>query len=174
MADTPMAGIEELIRAFLQRTASDRCDRGSQEDPQAEEIIFDAEVDGSRFLFIRLPKPVQLPVILSPREREIVRLVALGHSNKIIADVLSISAWTVCTHMRRIFAKLGVGSRAAMVAQMPEIRRTYASVWNDSKSSMGDSKVGDIKVGGSNIGASKTGQSKTPTRIAVSPVHSAG
>jgi hypothetical protein len=47
-------------------------------------------------------------------------MVADGHSNKIIADVLNISSWTVCTHVRRIFAKLGVGSRAAMVARLIE------------------------------------------------------
>jgi len=52
-------------------------------------------------------------------------LVALGHSNKVIANVLSISSWTVCTHLRRIFAKLGVGSRAAMVAHVAEIGRTH-------------------------------------------------
>jgi DNA-binding CsgD family transcriptional regulator len=62
-------------------------------------------------------------VRLSPREREIVRMVAQGHSNKIIADVLNISSWTVGTHLRRIFAKLGVGSRAAVVARLPEISR---------------------------------------------------
>jgi DNA-binding CsgD family transcriptional regulator len=49
-----------------------------------------------------------------------VRMVAKGHPNKVIADVLNISSWTVCTHLRRIFAKLGVGSRAAMVAQLLE------------------------------------------------------
>jgi hypothetical protein len=32
--------------------------------------------------------------------------------------VLGISSWTVCTHLRRIFAKMGVGSRAAMVAHV--------------------------------------------------------
>jgi DNA-binding CsgD family transcriptional regulator len=58
---------------------------------------------------------------LSPREQEIVRMVAKGHPNKVIADVLSISAWTVCTHVRRIFAKLGVGSRAAMIARLLEL-----------------------------------------------------
>ena len=58
---------------------------------------------------------------LSPREQEIVRMVAKGHPNKVIADVLNISSWTVCTHLRRIFAKLGVGSRAAMVAQLLEL-----------------------------------------------------
>lgn len=45
-------------------------------------------------------------------------MVAKGYPNKTIAAVLEISSWTVCTHLRRIFAKLGVGSRAAMVARL--------------------------------------------------------
>lgn len=53
---------------------------------------------------------------LSPREQEIVRLVARGHPNKTIAAILEISPWTVSTHIRRIFAKLGVNSRSEMVA----------------------------------------------------------
>jgi DNA-binding CsgD family transcriptional regulator len=68
-----------------------------------------------------MPKPNRTRIQLSPREQEIVRMVAKGHPNKIIADVLNISSWTVCTHLRRIFAKLGVGSRAAMVAQLLEM-----------------------------------------------------
>ena len=48
-------------------------------------------------------------------------MVAQGHPNKIIADVLNISSWTVCTHLRRVFAKLGVGARAAMVARMHDL-----------------------------------------------------
>ena len=43
-------------------------------------------------------------------------MVARGHTNKTIARVLDISLWTVSTHLRRVFAKLGVSSRAAMVA----------------------------------------------------------
>ncbi|HUM91481.1 MAG TPA: LuxR C-terminal-related transcriptional regulator [Candidatus Competibacter sp.] len=39
----------------------------------------------------------------------------MGRLNKQIADRLHISEWTVSTHLRRIFAKLGVRSRAAMV-----------------------------------------------------------
>jgi DNA-binding CsgD family transcriptional regulator len=54
---------------------------------------------------------------LSPRELQIVRLVADGATNRAIASSLDISLWTVSTHMRRIFAKLGVYSRAEMVAQ---------------------------------------------------------
>jgi DNA-binding CsgD family transcriptional regulator len=86
----------------------------------AEELLLDAELGGSRYLLLRMSARQQR-VHLSPRELEIVRMVAKGHPNKVIADVLNISSWTVCTHLRRIFAKLGVGSRAAMVAQLPEI-----------------------------------------------------
>jgi DNA-binding CsgD family transcriptional regulator len=55
---------------------------------------------------------------LSPREREIVLLVAQGYPTKAIARHLGISIWTVATHLRRIFARLGVQSRAAMVARL--------------------------------------------------------
>jgi DNA-binding CsgD family transcriptional regulator len=55
--------------------------------------------------------------ILTERELQIVKLVAQGHPNKRIARKLHISEWTVSTHIRRVFAKLGVDSRAAMVYQ---------------------------------------------------------
>ena len=55
---------------------------------------------------------------LSPRELQIARLVARGATNQAIARALDISTWTVSTHLRRIFAKLGVGTRAEMVAQL--------------------------------------------------------
>ena len=112
------SALEDLIRLIVER-CSERSHHGetTYTDSQAEEVMLDIDVDGDRYLIVRLPKPRQRGVQLSPREQEIVRLVALGHSNKIIADVLSISSWTVCTHLRRIFSKLGVGSRAAMVAR---------------------------------------------------------
>ncbi len=55
---------------------------------------------------------------LSPREIEVAQLVAAGLPNKIIAHELGISNWTVCTHLRRTFSKLGVTTRAAMVARL--------------------------------------------------------
>jgi DNA-binding CsgD family transcriptional regulator len=57
----------------------------------------------------------ELTDLLTERELEIATLVALGRPNKQIADKLHISEWTVSTHLRRIFAKLRVRSRAAMV-----------------------------------------------------------
>ena len=53
---------------------------------------------------------------LSARELECARLVAKGFSNKEVGQLLEISPWTVNTYLRRIFAKLGVTSRAEMVA----------------------------------------------------------
>jgi DNA-binding CsgD family transcriptional regulator len=87
----------------------------------AEQVLFDIDVDGHRYLLIKTVPVERCALSLSPREREIVRMVALGRQNKVIASVLNISSWTVCTHLRRIFAKLGVTSRAAMVAKVADI-----------------------------------------------------
>ncbi|HMG47058.1 MAG TPA: helix-turn-helix transcriptional regulator [Allosphingosinicella sp.] len=57
---------------------------------------------------------------LSPREQEIARLVAIGYPNKTIAGILDISPWTVATHVRRIFAKLNVHGRPAMIAELAQ------------------------------------------------------
>jgi DNA-binding CsgD family transcriptional regulator len=85
-----------------------------------ERVVFDIDCDGDRYILLKMPRIERKPLPLSPREREIVRMVAQGYQNKIIAAVLNISSWTVCTHLRRIFAKLGVSSRAAMVARLAE------------------------------------------------------
>jgi two-component system nitrate/nitrite response regulator NarL len=111
--------VEGLLRLLVNRTAGDA--DTSCPNPDREEIVMDIDVDNARYLLVRMPRLLRPRVVLSPREQEIARMVAKGHPNKIIADFLSISSWTVCTHLRRIFAKLGVGSRAAMVAKLLEM-----------------------------------------------------
>ena len=54
---------------------------------------------------------------LSKREREIVRLVALGNTGPEIADQLQISHQTVRTHVRNSMAKVDARSRAHLVAK---------------------------------------------------------
>lgn len=50
---------------------------------------------------------------LSPREVEILRWVAQGKSNGVIADILEISPGTVDTYLRRVFEKLNVTDRTS-------------------------------------------------------------
>ena len=52
---------------------------------------------------------------LTGRELQIAAMIAQGDATKNVAYKLGISEWTVGTHLRRIFAKLGVDNRAAMV-----------------------------------------------------------
>ncbi|HEV3061312.1 MAG TPA: response regulator transcription factor [Vicinamibacterales bacterium] len=52
---------------------------------------------------------------LSARELQIVELIAQGMRNKEIATTLGISDETVPVHMRRLFAKLGVNDRSAVI-----------------------------------------------------------
>jgi DNA-binding NarL/FixJ family response regulator len=56
--------------------------------------------------------------LLSPKEDQVLRLVAKGHRSKEIADELGIGTGTVHTHLRRIYEKLHVRSRAEAVAQL--------------------------------------------------------
>jgi DNA-binding NarL/FixJ family response regulator len=56
------------------------------------------------------------PTLLSPRESEILRLLASGRSQREIATTLVISSKTVATHIQHVLSKLGVHSRAEAVA----------------------------------------------------------
>lgn len=88
------------------------------------EVLLDVRVDDVR---CRLETAVESTSAsrsgpLSPRETEVARMVAQGYPNKTIAAMLEISSFTVSSYLRRIFAKLNVNSRAAMVARLLENR----------------------------------------------------
>ena len=53
--------------------------------------------------------------LLTPREREICRLLAFGHTNAEVAGKLAISTRTVETHRNNIMVKLGIKTRAQLV-----------------------------------------------------------
>jgi DNA-binding NarL/FixJ family response regulator len=58
---------------------------------------------------------------LSPREREVLELLARGYFYNEITESLGISMSTVNTHVRRVYEKLHVHSRAQAVAKLAEI-----------------------------------------------------
>ncbi len=65
------------------------------------------------------PEGTALPLeTLSPREYEVVELLAEGLSNKELAERLSISLHTVKNHIKSVFRKLEVGSRLELVSRL--------------------------------------------------------
>ena len=67
------------------------------------------------------PRQVRENVDLTPREREVLELLARGYLYKEIADSLQISIPTVNTHIRRIYEKLHVQSRGRAVAKYVQL-----------------------------------------------------
>jgi DNA-binding CsgD family transcriptional regulator len=103
--------VEKIVTAsYKQRSPSNDFASGGQ-------ILLDVEVGDVRLLALRQEHPGPMS-LLSPREQEIARMVASGYPNKTIASVLEISSWTVASHLRRIFIKLQVSSRTAMVTRL--------------------------------------------------------
>jgi DNA-binding CsgD family transcriptional regulator len=90
-----------------------------------DEDAFSLELEAARGVFEQLGAAPDLARVdaltgkaaaahgLSPRELEVLRLVATGKSNREIAAVLVISEHTVARHVQNIFTKLGVPSRTA-------------------------------------------------------------
>ena len=69
-----------------------------------------------------VPDPNQLLIEpLSKRELEVLRLLAIGHTNQAVADELIIAVSTVKKHVNNIFGKLGVGSRTQAVSRAREL-----------------------------------------------------
>ncbi|WP_445179730.1 LuxR C-terminal-related transcriptional regulator [Pseudomonas sp. McL0111] len=76
-----------------------------------------SELSGISLSDAELGTPCGETGALSQRERQVLELIALGHSNQQIADALFISLHTVKTHARRIHGKLGVERRTQAVAK---------------------------------------------------------
>jgi DNA-binding NarL/FixJ family response regulator len=96
LKDAPRA---ELLRAV--RAAANR------------EAVLSPSVAARLMNRVRVPAPG----LLSPREREVLKWVAAGATNREVAARLLISEATVKTHLLNVYGKLGVGDRAAAVAE---------------------------------------------------------
>jgi DNA-binding CsgD family transcriptional regulator len=111
------ARLDEDLR-FVLRRLIEELGRPPPE-PGDRPLVLELELDGFRCLVMFEPS-VRAASTLSPREQQIARMVAQGYPNKTIAAKLGISSWTVSTHLRRMFAKFDVRSRAALIARLLE------------------------------------------------------
>lgn len=89
------------------------------------QVVCEFPLENERLVLLRFPASDAVE-LLSPREKEILWLVGEGKSNQAISRALAISPWTVSSYLRRVFAKLGVSTRAEAVALV--LRRTCPGV----------------------------------------------
>lgn len=114
--DTIERAVRDLVTLVRrQRHGSAGGGNGAILDLQVDDVRCRLEAAGSR-------SGASVGSPLSRRETEVALMVAQGYPNKTIASVLEISSFTVSSYLRRIFAKLGVNTRAAMVARALENR----------------------------------------------------
>jgi DNA-binding NarL/FixJ family response regulator len=107
------------VRTLLGQACVDRGDR----------VTAGLEFEAARTLLEELGAPPDLAALsrlapsrpgttstLSPRENDVLALVATGKTNRAIANELSITEKTVARHVANIFVKTGVSSRAEATA----------------------------------------------------------
>jgi DNA-binding CsgD family transcriptional regulator len=120
-AKPPPADRTALVQASFVDVLTElmlRAEKGQLDITEASHDGLAVVLEHAGLRCVLVVQPAGTPTVLSPRESQIARLIADGATNRLIASVLDISLWTVSTHIRRIFAKLGVNSRAEMVAKL--------------------------------------------------------
>ncbi|MBV9364309.1 MAG: response regulator transcription factor [Solirubrobacterales bacterium] len=108
--DATAEEIEQAIRALIAGQ--------TYLDPAVQQRLVTAVLDQDPPTPVGEPAPASasnLPDELTPREAEVLKLIALGLSNSEIADKLVLSNATVKTHINRIFYKTGARDRAQAV-----------------------------------------------------------
>ena len=104
---TKDAGIQEIARAVHAAAAHQ-----SLLDPVVQAKLLEAVGAAAP---APAPAPRSLPDELTPREAEVLSLIARGLSNREIAAHLVVSEATVKTHVNHVFAKIGARDRAQAV-----------------------------------------------------------
>jgi NarL family two-component system response regulator LiaR len=109
---------EHLVRAmhagatsYLLKTASAEHVVAAVRDAAAGTASLSPELLTQLTRALRRPPPPDPFELLSPREREVLQLIARGQSNRQIARSLEIGEQTVKTHVRSVLTKLGLQDR---------------------------------------------------------------
>ncbi|WP_284037801.1 LuxR C-terminal-related transcriptional regulator [Neobacillus sp. 114] len=116
---------EEVLESFSRGLAK-LIEKSSGINDENERLkIMEQELEHVLFKVSKQTSEVKIP--LSPREIQVAIQVAKGLSNDQIAQNLFISKRTVTTHLKRIYQKLEIGSRAALTKYVHENGLTESS-----------------------------------------------
>jgi len=137
-AVTDWSAVEFFVRRLISEV------NGDTGCPEIDGPLLDVVIDGVRCVLVRSSgsRSATSAIMLSPREQEVAQMVAQGYPNKAIASSLNISSWTVSSYLRRLFNKLGVSSRAAMVARLSAERVLTDETLNRAISN--ENRIGDV------------------------------
>jgi DNA-binding NarL/FixJ family response regulator len=123
--ETIVAALQAGARGYLTKDAGAEQIRGAVERVAAGEAAIDPAVQRQLIAAVQrqrvtappaCPDSDELPDGLTPREAEVLELIAAGLSNGEIADRLVVSGATVKSHVNHLFAKIGARDRAQAVA----------------------------------------------------------
>ena len=121
--ETVVGALQAGARGYLTKDAGAEQIRSAVERVGAGEAAIDPAVQRQLLTAVRrgeTPLPSagsdELPDGLTPREAEVLELIAAGLSNGEIADRLVVSGATVKSHVNHLFAKIGARDRAQAVA----------------------------------------------------------
>ena len=120
--ETVVQALQAGARGYLTKDAGAEQIRSAVERVAAGEAAIDPAVQRQLITAVRrgesppAPDCDELPDGLTPREAEVLELIAAGLSNGEIADRLVVSGATVKSHVNHLFAKIGARDRAQAVA----------------------------------------------------------
>ncbi len=115
-SDTASAASAYGVRGILPRNAEGRTLLAAIKSVAEGLTTLDSHFAGA-ILSARVPVPVPLAEPLTPRELEVLQLLALGIPNKAISSRMGISEHTVKFHVNSILSKLGAQSRTEAVSR---------------------------------------------------------
>jgi DNA-binding NarL/FixJ family response regulator len=104
MVVTACRAFPDLVRAGATQPAAARA--------LTDLLLRSQDIDLGRRAGLEMPRELRRGGQLSPREKEVYDLLTQGRSNREIATTLFISESTTKVHVRHIFEKLGVHTRA--------------------------------------------------------------
>jgi len=120
--ETVVGALQAGARGYLTKDAGAEQIRTAVERVAAGEAAIDPAVQRQLLTAVQhgetppCPPDGELPDGLTPREAEVLELIAAGLSNGEIADRLVVSGATVKSHVNHLFAKIGARDRAQAVA----------------------------------------------------------